>query len=120
MTTQSHSQFKVFTGAPVHGALPAEVLADFEAFTKDGNVAAKSIGVEYDERTNKLVLSLGYRDDEPGYPVSLKCVSIGILEVVPETIAAALSAAAAAEKGVICHEFYIAADGEFFVVFLSA
>lgn len=118
-TAQSHSKFKVFTGAPVHGAIPADILAGFDEFVKEGKVAPKSIGIEYDEKSGKLILSIGHRDDEPGYVAALKCVSMGVLEVVPEVIEAALSKAAESEKNVICHEFYVAADGEFFVVFLS-
>jgi hypothetical protein len=119
--SQTHSKFKIFTGrlSADHtlGALAAEV----EDFVRREGVAAKSIGAEFLEHADRLLLTLGYRDDEPGAPVRLRAVSIGALgpELDFQGLEASMGAAAAAERDIICHELYVTAQKEIFMIFLT-
>jgi hypothetical protein len=104
---QVHEKFKVFVGGDI-----ADVDAQLRAFTAGGRVASKSIGIEYIEGSSKLLLSLGYRQDEVGYAVKLASKSLGSFDPASSaSIAAletALDATAAANDDVICHELYVA------------
>ena len=119
--SQVHEKFKVF--------IPEENITEQEAtrrlnnmltaWTKDGKIAAKSVGVEYLEASKRLVLSIGYRDDEPGYPVKLSAVSMGVLPLFPNAIEEAMTKAASGVENVICHEFFVTGEGVFVLVLLS-
>lgn len=121
--TQVHNQFKLFSGklGKDHklGALGAEVAA----FARDHKVAAKSIGVEYVESAGELVITLGYRTDEPAYPIALHAVSIGTIESFDAATFPALEqkmmAAAAKLDKIICHELYITEDRELLMIFMT-
>ena len=114
-TAQVHGKFKVFVGSALGG-----LIDQIEAFTKDSKVAAKSLGVEYLESKSRLVLSIGYRDDEAGYSAKITSKSLGKLNVEnPNEIEAAMESAASDVQNVICHEFYVTEQGEFVMVLLS-
>jgi len=68
---QVHSKFKVFISDAESEDAVEQLFRQADVFTKDNSVAPKSIGVEYLEGQKRLILSIGYRDDEPGYPVNL-------------------------------------------------
>ena len=118
---QVHDKFKVF--------IPEENIAYDEAMRRLGNmvaswsaegkVAPKSLGIEYLEASKRLVLSIGYRDDEPGYPVTLTSKSLGKPRLFPDAIEAAMSKAAEGVPHVICHEFFVDEKGEFVMVLMS-
>ncbi len=118
---QSHNKFKVF--------IPEEGIAYDEAMRRlnnmvstwsaEGKVAPKSVGVEYLESSKRLVLSVGFRDDEPGYKVKLTSVSLGKPALFPDAIGAAMEKAAADLDNVICHEFFVTGEGEFVMVLMS-
>ena len=122
-TEQVHNKFKIFTGALASdnslGAL-ADQVADF---VRDNKVSAKSIGVEYLESAQKLILSLGYREDGEHYPVKLTTVNAGKIGELGDGDVSRLEAAMTkASKGVadiICHELYITDEGEFIIVLMS-
>lgn len=118
---QVHSKFKVFI--PEAGLTDDEAMRRLssmvETFARPGNLAPKSVGVEYLESQKQIVLSLGYRDDEPGYRVKLTSVSLGKLALNPEAIEQAMSNAALTIENVICHEFFVDAEGVFVMVLLS-
>src|SRR6476661_6189883 len=79
---QVHGQFKLFSG-PLGADHKLGGLADeVAAFARDHQVAAKSIGVEYVESAKQLVVTLGYRSDEPAYPIALHTVSLGKVEAI--------------------------------------
>ena len=119
---QVHSKFKVFAG-PLHtdntiGPLAEEV----SRFVRESNAAAKSIGVEYLESAERLVITLGYRDDEEGYPVKLSSVSLGKIEAVGSDFAdleRRMSEASAQFQNIICHELYITDDHDFMMIFMT-
>lgn len=121
VASQVHDKFKVF--------IPEENIAYDEAmrrlgnmvasWSREGKVAPKSVGIEYLEGPKRLVLSIGYRDDEPGYPVTLTSKSLGKPALFPDAIEQAMSQAAAGVEHVICHEFFVTGDGEFVMVLMS-
>lgn len=120
--SQVHSQFKVFISTPVDSKLDPAVADDVRKFFTDNGdkYDAKSVGIEYLEDEDKLVLSIGYVEltNPLRASVKLNCVSLGQLELNAEVIQAAMADAASKVKDVICHEFYVN-DGEFFMVLLS-
>jgi hypothetical protein len=120
---QVHGQFKLFTG-PLAADRTLGALADqVTAFARDHKVAAKSIGVEYLESAQQLVLTLGYRTDEPAYPIGLRTVSLGKVETLDAAGLAALEQKMAAAAGkldkIICHELYVTDDREFLMIFMT-
>ena len=119
---QVHNHFKVFVHSYDKRTGPGELSAAVSEWVKSSGAAPKSIGVEYLEGARQLVLTVGYRDDEPGYPVAVKAVPLGPLGHLDEAGCADLEARmAAAAQGlghVICHELYITGDHEVAMVFL--
>lgn len=118
ITHQVHDNFKSFVGADI-AALSAAV----SSFVQSSGTAAKSIGIVHVSSTGELLFSLGYRDDEPGYPVSLKAVSLGHIDAVHAgglaELDTALASAAKGIDGIICHELVVDAGGDFTAVFLT-
>jgi hypothetical protein len=117
MTQQQHGKFKLFIGQSTPES-PLGVLADQVAsFVKEAGVAPKSIGTEYLESKKSLVVSLGYRDDEPGYQVQLQCVKLAGGDDLAE-LESQMAAAAGQFSGIICHELFITDSGQFYMVFM--
>lgn len=115
--SQVHHHFKVFAGAEFDA-----VAQEVEAWSAGGGSAPKSIGIEYVEAAGKLLLSVGYRDDEPGYPVRLHAVSLGTLGDLDagslDGIGRAMSEASRQFDRVVCHELYVTADHQVRMVFM--
>ena len=122
VNAQAHTRFKVFSGAAKTAAEIDAVFAQVESFAADRSVAAKSIGVEYVEAAGKLVVTLGYREDEAGYGVKLTRRSLGTVDSMDDLSGLeGRMAEAAAELGEgICHELFITAEREFVMVFMAA
>jgi hypothetical protein len=119
---QEHGKFKVFAGKldanDGLGNLANEV-ADFAAQNK---IAAKSIGVEYLESAESLIITLGYRDDEDYYPIKLETVNLGKMSDIGgdfSALEAKMSEAGASVNQVICHELYVTEDKDFLMVFMT-
>ena len=113
---QVHEKFKTFKGSSLTG-----LGVDANLFLQEGKYAAKSIAVVADPKG--FVMSLGYREDEPHYMVSV--VDVSLVKVssyalpVEDQIDTAITSAADAPfvGDVICHSLY-SANGELHVVFL--
>jgi hypothetical protein len=120
---QVHNKFKIFTGALADDKTIGPLAEQIAAFVAERKIAAKSIGVEYLESAKKLIITLGYREDEDTYPVKVSTVSLGKIGGLESgdvsRLEAAMSDACTAFDGIICHELYITDDGDFLVVFLS-
>lgn len=103
---QVHEKFKVFVGASI-----SEIDEQVRAFTAGSGVAAKSIGVEFIDATEQLLVSLGYKVGEDGYPVKLVAKQLGAFD--PSSTASitklegALEASAADTDHIICHELFV-------------
>ena len=69
------------------------------------------------------MLSLGYRDDEPAYPVKLNVVSLGNATKLDAAEIQKLEGRMSAEAGklanIICHELFVTDTDEFLMVFMS-
>ena len=113
---QVHGRFKMFSGASIEA-----LAATATRYVAEGGLAPKSIGVEYLEGASFFVLTLGYRDDEPGYGVSIQTHALGRADNLDDLsdIEARLTGAAARCPGLICHELYINADHQFFLITMA-
>ena len=115
---QVHDNFKSFLGTDI-GAIGDEI----SSFVQSAGVAAKSIGIVHVNSADELLFSLGYKDDEPAYPVALTSVSLGHIDTLHasglEALDEALADAADEVEGIICHELVVTASGDFVAVFLT-
>ena len=120
---QVHTKFKLFTGSLDASGNIGALAGQVAAWAKDAKVAPKSIGVEFVEGTKQMILSVGYRDDEPGYGISLASSKIGKLGKLDAgelaQLEQAMGAAAAKIKNVICHELYVTDTRDMFVVTMA-
>jgi hypothetical protein len=119
-TAQVHDKFKVFTGTPGDGNL-GPIAGQVEQFVRERRIAPKSIGVEFLERDRKLVLTLGYRDDEAAYEVRLTSRSLGTVDSLDDLggLEQRMGAVAAELRGVLCHELFVTDEDEFVMVFMA-
>lgn len=120
---QVHTKFKLFTGTLDATGHISTLAVQVTAWVKSAKVAPKSVGIEFVERAKRVILSVGYRDDEPAYNVALassKIGSIGELDVGDLTkVEKAMGEAAAKQSHVICHELYVTDANELYVVTMS-
>ena len=118
MSTQVHKKFKLFVGATQEDQGLGSLGDQVEEFAKDK--AAKSIGVEFLEAAKKLVITLGYRDDEPAYPVTIRAENLGKLSIDNlSDVENKISQASQSAGDVICHEIYVTDNDDFMMVFLA-
>ncbi|HMJ86434.1 MAG TPA: hypothetical protein VK504_24825 [Vicinamibacterales bacterium] len=116
-------------GAGLAGKLPADrSISSFaeqaSRFAAENEIAAKSIGVEYLESADRLVITLGYRTAGESYPITLKSVSLGNAGSWEEgrdftDLEARMRDAAARIDNIICHELFVTTDGELVMVFMT-
>jgi hypothetical protein len=120
---QVHGKFKVFTGALADDGSLGGLAGEVEAWVRSSKVAPKSIGVEYVESLGKLVLSIGYRDDEAAYGVKLQTVHIGKVDSLDAASLArleqAMASASARLADIVCHELYVTAENDLLMVFMT-
>ena len=119
---QVHTKFKVFVGDLAADHSIGDLGNKVASFAKTAGAAAKSIGVEYLESLKKVVITLGYRTDEAPYPIRLKSVPLGKLEVLANDFSAletAMGKAAEKHGNVICHELYVTEEQDFFLVLMT-
>jgi hypothetical protein len=120
---QVHSKFKLFAGSLSPDGSIGALAKEVEAFAKTARAASKSIGIEYVEHTKQVLLSLGYRDDEPGYEITLHSVSLGKLAgtSADELAKAEEKMGEAADKveKLICHELLVTDTNELIMVFMA-
>lgn len=120
---QVHGKFKVFSGELTSDHLLGPLAQEAEAWARNAKVAPKSIGVEYVESAGRVVLSIGYRDDEPGYLVKLTTVALGRIESLDAkglaNIEQAMASAVTSLRDVICHELYVTHKNELRMVFMT-
>jgi hypothetical protein len=120
---QVHGKFKVFTGKLAADGTLGDLASQVEGWVRSAKVAPKSIGVEYIEAADAMLLSIGYRDDEPGYPVKLSSMRVGKIEGTDPAGLASIerSMADTASKltSVICHELYVTSTNDLLMVFMT-
>lgn len=120
---QVHSKFKMFTGKLGADLSLGKLATDVEQFADKAKAAAKSIGIEYLEHSKMVVVTLGYRDDEPAYPIKLHSVRLGNADRLDagdlERLERKMSEEAAKLSKVICHELFITESHEFLMVLMT-
>ncbi|MBI2686641.1 MAG: hypothetical protein HYX27_10020 [Acidobacteria bacterium] len=119
---QVHDKFKVFMGKLADDKTIGGLADEVAAFASANKIAAKSIGVEYLESLQRIVITLGYSDEGDHYPIRLHCVPMGKIDLLGSDFTAlesAMSAASARQKNIICHELYLTAEGDFLMVFMT-
>ncbi|MBI5514411.1 MAG: hypothetical protein HY909_11625 [Deltaproteobacteria bacterium] len=120
---QLHHKFKAFSGQLAADGTIGAIAGEVEAWAAGARVAPKSIGVEFLEAAQRLVLTIGYRDDEPPYGVGLTCVRLGRFEALdaPELdrLQTAMGDAGARLDKVLCHELYVTSSNDFMMVFMT-
>jgi hypothetical protein len=104
---QYHENFKSFTGTDL-----SSLSKEASNFIKVGDFAAKSLAVLANE--GGYVVSIGYSNDQPGYPVFITEVG---LEGATDIDVAINEASDAVAKEVICHSLY-SRNGKVYVAFL--
>src|SRR5690242_18345889 len=107
-TSQDHDKFKLFSGKLEGDGTLGALGREISAWAKEAKVAPKSIGIEYVESADRVIFSLGYRNDEAPYAVNISSVPVGKLSGFAEGDLAALersmSEAAQKQGTLICHE----------------
>lgn len=120
---QVHTKFKLFAGTLDAGGTLGKIAGEVAAWAKSAKVAPKSIGIEFLEKSHKVILSVGYRDDEAAYGIELKSTKIAKLGNLDAknlaSLEKAMGDAAAKDKRVICHELYVTDTDDMFVVTMS-
>ena len=120
---QDHDKFKLFAGKLEGDGTLGALGGRIAAWAKEAKAAPKSIGIEYVESADQVIFSLGYRDDEAPYAVSISSVRVGKLGGLGEADLAALERAMcdeASKRGnLICHELYVTAQNDLLMVFMT-
>lgn len=120
---QVHAKFKLFAGDLDSSGTIGKLAGEVSAWAKGAKVAPKSIGIEFLEHSKKVILSIGYRDDEKPYGIELKSqkiAKVGSLDAANlASLEKAMADAAAHDKRVICHELYVTDTNDMFVVTMS-
>ncbi len=126
MTTiahQVHEKFKLFSGKLEGDGTLGTLANEVAAWARDAKVAPKSIGIEYVESADRVIFSLGYRDDEPAYDIAIKSVPVGKLAGFSAdelgSLEKAMAGAAATSGKIICHELYVTAGSDLLMVLMS-
>ena len=116
---QVHDQFKIFVGSAFD-----EIGEKVARFAAENKVAAKSIGVEYLEGAERLIVTLGYHTGGDHYPIRLNAVSLGEAGSMDEgrdfaDLERRMSEAAQNVQNIICHELFVTTQGELVMVFMT-
>lgn len=120
---QVHNHFKVFAGTYNSHSGLGPLAEAVPAWAKSSGAAPKSIGIEYLEHAKRLMLTVGYRTDEPGYAIRLQTVNLGKIENLDETSLASLETrmgnAASGVANIICHELFVTETADVLMVFMT-
>jgi hypothetical protein len=119
---QVHEKFKIFSGELASDGTIGKLADEVAAFAKTSRIAPKSIGVAYLDSHKRLVITLGYRDDEAPYPIKLHCIRLGKIDLKGANFGALeekLSTASAKHRNIICHELYVTGQDDFTLVVMT-
>lgn len=122
IANQEHDKFKVFAGKLDDNNNLGELANQVSAFAADNKIAAKSIGVEYLESAESVIITLGYRNDEEHYPIKLETVNLGKITNVGQDFSALeqkMSEVSQKFSQIICHELFVTEDKDFLMVFMT-
>lgn len=120
---QVHAKFKLFSGALESDGSLGALGREMEAFVKANPCAPKSIGVEFLERSKKVIVSLGYAEGEANYGVRFRSVKVGTASNLDAPSLVALEKAMGTEatklENVICHELLVDDHDNVVMVFMT-
>lgn len=123
ITAQVHDKFKLFTGKLQADGTIGSLADEVAAWAREAKVAPKSIGIEYVESADRVIFSIGYRDDEAAYAIKVSSVPVGKLSGFSEgdlgALERAMGEAAAKHGSLICHELYVTGKNDLLMVFMS-
>jgi hypothetical protein len=119
---QVHDKFKIFSGELAADGSIGRLADEVAAFANKSKIAAKSIGVAYLEPGKRLVITLGYRDDEEPYPVKLHCIALGKVDIKAgdfHALESSMAQATGKHRNIICHELYVTGGHNFTMVLMT-
>jgi hypothetical protein len=119
---QVHDKFKMFSGELAPDKTIGKLADEVASFVSNSGVAAKSIGVQFIESANRLLITLGYRDDAQPYPIRLHSVLLGKIDPKARDFSAmeeAMAQASSRYQNIICHELYLTGDKNIVLVFMT-
>ena len=122
IANQTHGKFKVFAGKLDADNGLGDLATQVSSFAAENKIAAKSIGVEYLESAESLIITLGYRDDEDSYPIKLETVALGKMSDIGQDFSGLeqkMSEASQTVNNIICHELFVTEDKDFLMVFMT-
>lgn len=117
----THNRFKLFTGEMKNDKHLGDLRSTIENYISSNNIAPKSIGIEYLEKQQRVIITLGYSIDEKGYGAKLELASLGKIDIDSNDFSSlerSIEKAASERNGIICHELFIDEDGEFYMIFM--
>jgi hypothetical protein len=118
---QVHDKFKIFSGELATYGTIGKLADEVAAFANKSKIAAKSIGVAHIE-PGRLVITLGYRDDEEPYPVKLHCLPLGKVDLKAgdfHALETSMAKATGKHRNIICHELYVTGGHDFTTVLMT-
>jgi hypothetical protein len=118
---QVHDKFKIFSGELAADGSIGKLADEVAAFAKKSKIAAKSIGVAYLESSKRLVITLGYRDDEEPYAVRLHSIPLGKVDVKAgdfHALETSMAKATGKHRNIICHELYVTGGNDFTMILM--
>ncbi len=122
IANQTHGNFKVFSGKLDENNGLGELADKVSNFAAENKVAAKSIGVEYLESSESLIITLGYRNDEDYYPIKLETADLGKMSDVGQDFSVLeqkMTESSQLFQNIICHELFVTEDKDFLMVFMT-
>ena len=122
ISKQVHDKFKIFSGELAADGTIGKLADEVAAFAKKTKIAPKSIGVAYLEHGKRLVITLGYVEDDAPYPVKLHCIRLGKVDVKSGNFSALeekIAASSAKHRDIICHELYVTGENDFTLVVMT-
>ena len=113
----SHNNFKVFKGKAKGLSLLRKKI---ETFVDTKKISARSIGIEFIEHTQEVIISLGYSEKGKYAPVAITSVNLGVVDLSDTAeMEKLMTAAATKQKKVICHELCVTDKNELILLFMS-
>jgi hypothetical protein len=115
---QTFGRFKLFKGS-----LTAiqDILNKITEFANAPNVSPRSVGVEYLEKDQQVVVSIGFAHETDDKTVGFETSVVGNIntdELI--VLESKLEEEASKIAGVICHEFFIDEKGDMHVIFMKS
>ena len=120
-TAQVHDKFKLFTGVLDDAGHIKDVAALVHEWAKKDKIAVKSVGAAV--AAGKLMLTIGYRDDEEPYEIELHSSKIGRVGELDkdeqQRFTRAIESGGMNWPPVLGHTLYVTKQGDLYLIVLS-